>query len=104
MLTLEDVAAHVHAPGAVGDGPVGHGQGLVLRQLLAAGDDDGHGTGGHYLLKVIAVVGLDEGRPQLCQHPGGQQEILGGAGHLLAHGGDAQNRDAVPFPGVHGAA
>ena len=43
VLGLEDVPAHVHAPGALAHGPPGHFQGLGLRQLLAAGYDYGDG-------------------------------------------------------------
>ena len=101
---LEDVAAHVHAVGALLDGAVGHLQGVQLRQLLAAGDDDGDRAGRRYPLKTVVVVALDDVGAVLRQHPGRQQEEALRPLHLLADGHHAQRRDAVAGAGVRRAA
>ena len=104
VLALEDVAAHVQAARAALDAAVGEGEGLVLGQLLAAGDHDGHRAGRHDLLKVIAVVGLDQLHAHLGHDAGGELEEAVGALHVLAHGHHAQRGDAVAEAGVDDAA
>ena len=59
MVALENIPAHVDSSRALRDRPVSHGQGLVLRQLLAAGHDDGYGARRNHFYKVIAEKGID---------------------------------------------
>ena len=49
---LEDVTSHVHARRALLDRKVRHAQRILLRQLLAASDEDGHRTRRRELLEV----------------------------------------------------
>ena len=97
---LEHVASHVHPGGALVDRVEGQFQGLDLRQLLPAGDDDRDRAGGGDLLEAVADVGLDDVGTVLRAHAGGQGEVLGVSDHVLADGGHAHHRDAVPLAGV----
>ena len=104
MIALEDVAAHVQTTSAALDGAVCQGQGLILRQLLAAGDHNGHRAGSHDFLEIVAVVGLYQLHAHLCHNAGGKLEEAVGALHVLADGHNAQRRDAVAHARVDAAA
>ena len=57
--SIPTMGVYVHAMGALLDDAIGQLQRVRLGQLLAPGHHDGHRAGGHDLLKVFAVVGLD---------------------------------------------
>src|SRR6516165_366863 len=99
---LEDVAAHIHASGALLDGIIGHGERLELGQFLAAGHHDRHRAGGgHGLEAVVHVIGLDVLRAELGDDAAGKPEVFGVAHHVLAHRRDAHHRHAVTQPRIH---
>ena len=65
---------------------------------------DGYRAGGGHPFKAVAVVALDHVGSVFRQHPGGQQEELFGALHLLAHRYHTQSGHAVTGAGVGSAA
>lgn len=70
-------------------------QRLILRQLLAARNNDRHRARRDDFLEVIAVIGLDELHAHLGHDAGRELEEAVGALHILADSHNAQRRDAV---------
>jgi len=95
VATLEDVAAHVDAGCARLDRVVGHLQGVLLWEFLAAGDHDGDRAAVHDFLEVLDVVGLDDVGAELRGHAAGEAHVAGVPDHVLADGGDRDDGDAV---------
>src|ERR1017187_3032087 len=96
IVTLENVAAHIHSRRSIFNGAMGHLERLEFGQLFASGDDEWNGaTGRHALKAFLAIVSFDEVSTHLRTDTSGQAQVSCVPRHFLTNASYRQRRNTV---------